>query len=181
MSVPDILYRMRGRQGAFIDGLKELIGEAPPGGTAVEIGAYAGQSTELMCDSHKFGRVITIDPYIDGYDPTDVPVTTYKLADVRKLFYSRVIKYSNLLHLNLLSTEAAGLFQNASIDFLYIDGNHQYEAVKQDIELFLPKIRRGGLISGHDYTLFEGVKTAVDEMLGAPDRVFPDTSWMVRL
>lgn len=181
MSELDILYRMRGGQGAFIDGLKELIGEASRGETAVEIGAYAGQSTELICDSHKFGRVITIDPYVDGYDPTDAPITTYKLAEVRRLFYKRAIKYRNLLHLNLLSAEAAGLFQDGSIDFLYIDGNHQYEAVKQDIELFLPKIKHGGLISGHDYTLFEGVKTAVDERFGAPDRVFSDTSWMVRL
>jgi predicted O-methyltransferase YrrM len=176
-----ILYGMRGREGAFIDGLKELLEEVPQGETAVEIGAYAGQSTELLCDSHKFERVITIDPYIDGYDPTDAPSTTHKLAEVRRLFYKRIFRHRQLLHLNLASGEAAGLFGEGSIAFLYIDGNHQYGAVSQDIDLFLPKMRRGGVISGHDYTLFEGVKKAVDERFGAPDRVFADTSWMVRL
>ena len=48
------------------------------------------------------------------------------------------------------SNDAVNLFEDGSIDFLMIDGDHSYEAVKQDIENYLPKMRSGGLIVGDD-------------------------------
>jgi len=50
-----------------------------------------------------------------------------------------------------LSEQAVNLFEDNSLDFIYIDGNHAYDFVKQDIELWYPKVKKGGLISGHDY------------------------------
>ena len=62
------------------------------------------------------------------------------------------------------------------LDFIYIDGNHSYEGVKTDIELYYPKLRKGGLLMGDDYhpepiqtlnfggeDMVFGVKKAVDE------------------
>jgi hypothetical protein len=50
-------------------------------------------------------------------------------------------------------------------DMVYIDAEHSYEAVKKDIKLWLPHVKPGGFISGHDYghKRFPGVKQAVDE------------------
>lgn len=66
------------------------------------------------------------------------------------------------------SREAAKAIPNASLDFVFIDADHSYEGCKADIEAWLPKIKPGGFISGHDYenTSFPkfGVKRAVDEM-----------------
>lgn len=55
------------------------------------------------------------------------------------------------------------------LDFVFIDAQHDYDSVKRDIELWTPKVKRGGLISGHDYDdKFDGVRRAVDEAF--PDR-----------
>lgn len=66
------------------------------------------------------------------------------------------------------SREAAKGIADASLDFVFIDADHSYEGCKADIEAWLPKIKPGGFISGHDYenTAYPkfGVKRAVDEM-----------------
>jgi len=55
-------------------------------------------------------------------------------------------------------------FENESIDFLFIDADHSYEAVKKDLKLWYPKVKKGGIISGHDYMWIDArVKRAVDE------------------
>ena len=49
------------------------------------------------------------------------------------------------------SENASKLFLDESLDFIYIDANHKYEFVKQDISLWFPKVRKGGVVAGHDY------------------------------
>lgn len=53
------------------------------------------------------------------------------------------------------SESAVQLFDDNSLDFVYIDANHKYEFVKKDIELWFPKVRRGGIVSGHDYLMLD--------------------------
>jgi uncharacterized Rossmann fold enzyme len=65
------------------------------------------------------------------------------------------------------SKEAAKLIPDESLDFVFIDADHSYEGCKADIDAWLPKVKRGGLVAGHDYENTEfpkfGVKKAVDE------------------
>jgi len=63
------------------------------------------------------------------------------------------------------SVEASKDFKDESLDFVYIDADHQYNSVKEDIEAWFPKVRKGGIVSGHDYVTYEnyGVIKAVDE------------------
>ena len=62
------------------------------------------------------------------------------------------------------SVQAASRFEDEFFDFVYIDADHSYEAVRADLEVWWPKLKPGGLFAGHDYDLkFSGVKTAVDE------------------
>ena len=63
------------------------------------------------------------------------------------------------------SVEAAKRFADGSLDFVYIDANHSYAAVIEDITVWTPKVRSGGIVSGHDYQLEEVIK-AVDEYVG---------------
>lgn len=65
--------------------------------------------------------------------------------------------------------------------FGYIDANHEYEAVDDDIRLAWPKIRKGGILAGHDYGVFPGVTEAVNEWFGGDVNVCPDSCiWWVR-
>lgn len=64
------------------------------------------------------------------------------------------------------SVEVAKTFQDRCFDFVYIDANHTYENVRQDILAWKPKVKKGGVLCGHDYTPeCEGVMKAVDELL----------------
>jgi predicted O-methyltransferase YrrM len=72
------------------------------------------------------------------------------------------------------SCAAASLFENESLDFVFIDGNHWYDYVNKDIEAWLPKIKKGGIISGHDYQA-AGVSTAVGETFGDSAKVFKES------
>jgi len=49
------------------------------------------------------------------------------------------------------SVEAAKLFEDGYFDFVYIDANHVYKEVIADLEAWYPKIRKGGMLAGHDY------------------------------
>ena len=55
-------------------------------------------------------------------------------------------------HINELSIEAASLFSDEYFDWIYIDALHTYEGVRDDIQYYWPKLQRGGLFSGHDFT-----------------------------
>ena len=63
-----------------------------------------------------------------------------------------------------MSGDAAELVPD-QLDLVFIDANHSYKYAKSDIELWLPKVRNGGLLTGHDYYGYSGVRRAVDELL----------------
>jgi hypothetical protein len=72
----------------------------------------------------------------------------------------------------MYSKDAVALFPDEHFDWVYIDSNHTYEAVKEDLEMWLPKVKNGGYICGHDYILPRevlnlpfGVVPAVNEFI----------------
>lgn len=68
------------------------------------------------------------------------------------------------------TADAAPLVPDSWADFVFIDAGHSYEAVRQDIALWAPKVRPGGWFGGHDYhPKFPGVIRAVGELVGATD------------
>jgi hypothetical protein len=76
-----------------------------------------------------------------------------------------------------LSSEVVNQFEDESLDVVFIDLTHTYESVKQDIELWLPKVKKGGLLAGHDYENdWPGVVRAVDEKF--PDKMIMDNCWI---
>ncbi len=54
--------------------------------------------------------------------------------------------------------------------------------MKKDIQNYLPLIKKGGFIGGHDYhPVWQGVVDAIEEVLGRPDKITRDTSWVIQL
>lgn len=93
-----------------------------------------------------------------------------------------VSPYKGRVHIvHMDSVLAAQSFQDATFDIVFIDADHSYEGCLRDIRAWLPKVKPGGLICGHDYANKKGdVKSAVDEsfpkvQLGA------DHTWFYRL
>lgn len=82
---------------------------------------------------------------------------------------------NNVIILKGDSVATSFKFIDNSLDFIYIDANHQYEYVKKDIEAWYPKIKEGGYLTGHDYGgYWKGVKRAVDEFMinTCPNKLF---------
>ncbi len=83
------------------------------------------------------------------------------------------------------SIDVCGFVPDGFYDLVFIDANHSYENVLEDIKVWLPKIKKGGIICGHDcnHIRFPGVKKAVEEVFGdkAIQEPFNDWIWYVRI
>ena len=164
------------RDQAAQEGLKDLINEIPNKGTMIEIGTFTGESTVIFGDH--FAKVIGIDPMLPNYDPNDI-ASSFDFNEVLDMFNDRTKDYKNISLVQKTSDDAVNDFKDESFDFIYIDGIHKYENVKQDIINYLPKVKKGGVIGGHDYVSgWSGVIKAVDEILGKPDKTFKEGSWI---
>ena len=84
------------------------------------------------------------------------------------------------------SVEVAATVEDASLDMVFLDADHSYEGVRADIKAWLPKVRRGGWIGGHDYGNdepaydFSGVKRAVNEAFPHVE-MDANYTWFVRV
>lgn len=140
-----------------------------------EIGYGKGENLTSLLKELPIASIYSIDPYINQtYQEGNSTVNQYKnKANLTILNDPRVIQ------IPYLSSDAAKIFTAGKFDFVYIDGNHTYEQVKQDLELYTPLVRKGGYIGGHDYTPHQaGVIKAVQEhalkIQTAPTIEFPD-------
>lgn len=150
-------------------------------GVMVEIGSYQGESAEQFAKSGKFEKIYCVDPWIN-IDNTEDMIYNYCSFDlVEKEFDKRMKPYNFVYKRKAFSKDVVCTFNNESLDFVYIDGDHRYESVKHDISVWISKVKEGGYIAGHDYGTKDGVKIAVDEMFRGPIYVFPDYSWVVRI
>jgi hypothetical protein len=123
-----------------------------------EIGVAEGRNAESILQVLPMERLYLIDPYlpfIDGEKPCD-PQGYYNIAQAR--LTSPKVKW-----LKMPSKEAASLISE-KLDFVYIDGDHHYNHVKEDLELYYPLLKPKGLLGGHDYCLpTPGVIKAVND------------------
>jgi predicted O-methyltransferase YrrM len=139
-----------------------------------EIGSYMGRSTRALADNTS-GIVYAID---DFQGPREIEVANRDL--IFDQFLSNMAGFEG--RLNVIRANHREL---PAIDFrpdmVFIDGAHEYEGVKADIDFWLPRMAPKGLICGHDYQWFEGVRQAVHEVF--PNfRVADGTSiWYVEL
>ncbi len=58
--------------------------------------------------------------------------------------------------MRMTSMEAVGKFKNCSLDFIYIDAAHDFDNIMLDLIYWVPKVKIGGIVSGHDYSVFPG-------------------------
>jgi predicted O-methyltransferase YrrM len=147
----------------------------------VEIGAWLGKSSHYLVDRHSEKCDIFIVDTWQGSD--DEMETNHKLADERDIFVDFMknmkIHYGKFTPIRALSTDAANIFEDHSVDFIFIDGDHSYHGVKSDIKAWLPKLAIQGIIAGHDYSgSFPGVVVAVNEKFGHENIKVQRISWI---
>jgi len=147
----------------------------PIGARVVEVGIYRGRSLLFLASElvRRFGTGPGFAPLFEvyGVDPLmwDGGVLARETYSNLIRFNHEVINTARILRAP--SEMAARMFDDGSVDVVFLDGNHDHDSVKADIRAWKPKVRPGGILAGHDYTDvfgdFPGVKRAVDELVGA--------------
>lgn len=143
----------------------------------VEIGSWKGRSTHALLSGCK-GFVHAVDHFKGSNDDKDATKEIGKREDIFAQFNKNVGEFKNLITHRMSSEEAEKLLKGEMFDMIFIDGEHTYEGVKKDIELWKPHANK--LLCGHDYQLgWPGVMKAVDEILGKPDGVAGSIWWKI--
>ena len=136
---------------------KKIADNAQPNDILVEVGCWRGKSSSYMAECLKEQNKNNVEFYcVDHWkgnpheevhqnDPSVINDTLYNefLDNMKPLdgFFQPLRKSS---------TEAAYMFEDNSISFVYIDAGHEYYEVKSDIDAWLPKVKKGGIIAGDD-------------------------------
>jgi predicted O-methyltransferase YrrM len=149
-------------------GLNDLIIENLNSNSVVcEIGSFKGASSTLFAYYCK--QVYCVDYFNEE-------------ENYEKHFDKNISDFNNIIKIKHTSSNAVKLFEDNYFDLIYIDADHNYDEIKTDITIWKPKIKKGGLLAGHDYQVrCDGVIRAVNELLEKPDKIYEDSSWIKRL
>ena len=142
----------------------------------VEVGTSAGiNAIEVLNLNKNITKLYCIDCYLTYAGYTDY-ILDDDQTELRNNCISSFARQPRTQLIMDLSTEAAKQFKDKSVDFVYIDANHAYKYIKEDIEAWLPKIKKGGIIGGHDWDWTDpaknnelSVKRAVEEQFGTEE------------
>jgi hypothetical protein len=170
--------------------IRQHLGEPENGLVGVELGVYEGGTSAALLKALPDLHLIMIDPWCEwgpdsSYhrDPKMGKNDNKQWAAHRAEAISAVDPYRERTQIIQATGDlACFMFEPGQLDFVFIDANHRYDEVRQDIDEWLLKIKPGGLLCGHDYGgRQQGVKQAVDEAFG--DRVTTPGMllWGVRL
>jgi len=176
-----------------------LLRRLPKRSIGVEIGVWAGEHAAAILRALRPERLHLLDPW--AFAPEEPYAQAWyggarasSQAEMDEV-YKRVLKRFEIeiagrvvvIHRST-SAAAAARFEDASLDWVYVDGNHLYEYVWTDLELFAPKVRLGGFLAGDDYGApgwwDDGVRRAVDHFLvteaGVYEPVFLSDQFLLR-
>ena len=162
--------------------LYAIASKMPEGARVVEVGSWKGRSTVAICEALTSCKDVTMRA-IDTWqgDPHILELENARDLQedgVYKTFCANTAAYGFLKAERMTSLEAAPHFENGSLDWVFIDAFHEYESVSADIQAWYPKLKPGGLISGHDYG-YLGINRALRVFFG---RVCAwDTIWYARV
>jgi hypothetical protein len=151
----------------------------------VECGSFSGVSTNIFASYFK--HVTAIDMWVSNYDPTEFDLASnpalYDMAEVEQAFDSICEKNQNIKKIKSDSIEASKLFAPESVQVIYIDSLHLYDHVTKELTAWVPKLKTGSFLTGHDYSpgKFPGVVKAITERYGEPDIKFDDSSWAYKV
>lgn len=183
------------RDDIYISGLKDFCQELlHPGAVLVELGSFGGESTTVF--ARFAAKVFAIDPWDDSYSNTimegcaDSRIVNHlkknpvpSMSQIEAIFDARTARFENITKIKATAEDAIRRFPDRSIDIVYIDSIHTYPVVAQQITEWRRKVRLGGVLSGHDFApnTWPGVVRAVEDMIGKPEYLYPDTSWAFRV
>jgi hypothetical protein len=177
-------FRFLGRRPTRDEVRDFIMRRMPARGTCAEIGVDKGILSERILKLARPRKLYLIDPWFPDPTGTRNPSPEERYQMVRKRFTGEVER-GEVEIMREPSETAVSHFEDESLDWLYVDGNHHYEFVKRDLELYLPKVKRHGYVVCDDYhyagTWDDGVTRAIDEFMtkGSCEKIFKRRSQFV--
>jgi predicted O-methyltransferase YrrM len=140
----------------------------------VEVGTWLGRSAAFLAveviNAKKNIQIHCVDTWEGGPEHQDMDVV--KKGELYEQFLKNIEPVKEYIKpIRMDSAKAAELYEDNSVDFVFIDAGHEYESVKKDMEVWYPKVKNGGIFAGHDYYLYldNNLKKAVDDFFTARD------------
>lgn len=137
--------------------------------TIIEVGSWRGRSTKALALATS-GCVYAVDHWLDSVNLQYIPGANQTSEIIWKAFQTNLapeIAQGKVIPIRCNSKTATSQLEALKVpkaDLIFIDADHSYEAVKKDVETYLPMLASGGVISGHDYsTNFPDVVRAINE------------------
>ena len=128
----------------------------PKGGVGCEVGVYEGVFSELLIANTAPKKLYLIDPWsvFRKGAPNNSEANFKEQEDWDAMYESVCSRYAHLPEVTVIrerGESAAGLFDNESFDWIYIDGDHSYEGAFVDFFKYFPKLKQGGVMIADDY------------------------------
>lgn len=138
------------------DSFAEWLNDNGLTGLGVEIGTFHGEYAEKLLATWQGQRLFCVDPwkwmdaaeYLDGCNVRECDEVYAKVVDT-------LGKNTRCTIYRERSTEAIGRFDDGALSFCYLDGNHDLSHVREDLQIWWPKIKQGGVLGGHDLYIRE--------------------------
>ena len=164
---------------------KDVVRNANDGDKFVEIGVWHGASAAFMgVEIINSGKQLTFEA-IDSFEASkELSVEVLEGVEEKARQNLKPVTDAGVVKvIKGYSLDVVNQYEDESLAFVFIDGSHYYDAVKEDILAWLPKVKVGGIIGGHDYGKTdenaEGVEDAVNEIFGKDNiTIHESTSWL---
>jgi hypothetical protein len=118
--------------------------------SGLELGVEEGLYTEILCRENPQAMIYGVDPW-RSYPGYREHVSQTQLDGFYEGTRKRLVPYGNYKLIKKFSMEAVHDFEDESLDFVYLDGNHTLKYIINDLIEWSKKVRKGGIVSGHDY------------------------------
>ena len=150
-----------------------------------EVGVKEGRFAKYLLKAFPNLTLYLVDPRQNQPDGAE-NYTAWDWVNINREYKANIAPYEGrYVEYNTYSRAASNCILDLSLDFVFIDAQHDYESVKNDITCWLPKIKTGGFISGHDYDdnpeRGYGVIQAVDEVFGKSVITGDNFTWMTKI
>ncbi len=152
----------------------------------VEVGTWKGMSACYMAveiiNSNKKIKFDCVDTW--DYVPTSAEISAEQCNGLYEMFLKNIEPVKEYITpVRALSWDGAKNYEDNSLDFIFIDAGHDYESVTKDLNAWFPRLKKTGVIAGHDYHYNVGVYPAVNEFFS--ERQLPVNTagacWIVNL
>jgi hypothetical protein len=154
----------------------------PDNSIFVEMGVWKGKSVAYLgveiINSKKNIKCYAIDTFTGSQEA--IQQSHPDIKDLYNIFLNNIEPIKDVVvSVKKASIDAVKDFKDKSIDIIFIDGDHSYEEVNRDIHIWFPKVKDGGIIAGHDYSL-ESVSRAVSNYFTS-DLIITQGCWVKHL